>query len=150
MNVDGPRPARLDELGEVIRLTDAVFRTADGLAPTMGDEFPLFLCADNIDHLYIIRREDAVVSHVGVYEQTMMLRGTSLRVACVGSVCTHLEHRSKGYAGSLMDLAIDADVNGWASSGTGSLGDRRGRRNDPSGRDRRDQCDSVQRAGGVA
>lgn len=105
--VDGPRPARLDELDEVIRLTNAVFRTADGLAPTMGDEFPLFFCADNIDNLYVIRRENAVVSHVGVYEQTMKLRGIPLRIACVGAACTHLEHRGRGYAGALMDLAIE-------------------------------------------
>lgn len=94
--VDGPRPARLAEPNETIGLTNAVFRTDVGLAPTTGDEFPLLLCADNVDQLYIIHRDGAVVSHVGVYEQTIRLRETPLRVACIGAVCTHAEHRGRG------------------------------------------------------
>ena len=104
---DGPRPARPDELPEVLDLINTVFRTDERMPATMGREFPRLLSAANADHLYITKVDDKAVAHVGVYEQTIITGEAHLPVACVGAVCTHREYRGQGLAGALMDLAVD-------------------------------------------
>ena len=106
-SVDGPRPARRDELDEAIALAEQVFRLDVDEPPTMGQEFPTLLAAENVDNLYVVRVDGRIVSLVGCYEQTIVSRNRPMRVACIGAVCTHRDHRRRGYAGGLMDLAIE-------------------------------------------
>jgi len=105
-SLDGPRPARAEELPEIVDLVNLVFRSGGGCGPTMQQEFPLLLSAENADHLYIIRKAGQLVAHVGVLRQEMVIEEVRLPVACVGSVATHPQHRRRGYASSLMDFAI--------------------------------------------
>ncbi|MFQ6049415.1 MAG: GNAT family N-acetyltransferase, partial [Phycisphaerae bacterium] len=91
----------------LIELVDLVFRTSRGLPATMAQEFPLMLSPDNCGDLYIIRADDRIVSHVGLYRQIMVCDGIEVPVACLGAVCTHPQYRGRGLAGQLTDLAIE-------------------------------------------
>jgi len=104
---DGPRSAKPEELPETVELIDLVFRTSVGKPPTMAREFPLLLSAGNCHDLYITKVDGQVVSHVGVYRQTIVCDEMEVPVASLGSVCTHPDYRGRGLAGELADLAIE-------------------------------------------
>lgn len=126
----GPRPASPADLPKIISLVNLVFRPTPEFEPTMQSEHPLLLSAANLDRLFVVEQQGRIVSHVGVLLQQMALGDVQLPVACIGSVATHPEHRGKGYAGQLMDLALkrarEAGCVLMPISGTGSLYTRRG------------------------
>ena len=105
--IDGPRPARAAELPEILDLLNRVFRPGPACQPTMQQEFPLLLAPENTNHLFIVRADGQVVSHVGVLRQDMVAGGIHLPVACVGSVATDPAHRGRGYASRLLDSATE-------------------------------------------
>lgn len=101
--MEGPRPVRNEELSQVLELINSVFRTSGGLAPTMGEEFPLLLSEKNSPNMRVIFEEGRPVSNVNYYPATVSIRGARVRVASVGSVCTHPDYRGKNYASMLLD-----------------------------------------------
>lgn len=107
MEYEGPRAARADELGDVLKLVNLVFRTSRGLPPTMGEEFPLLFNEENAENLRIIKRGEEVVSHVGIFECEALIYGCRLKVGMIGSVCTHPEHRRRGLATALLRDAFE-------------------------------------------
>lgn len=102
--VEGPRPARPEELDAVVELVNTVFRPEG--PPIMGREFPQLFSPTNVDNLYIMLVEGVPVSHIGVYEQDMHIGPATLHTGCVGAVATHPDHRRKGYAGKTLACAI--------------------------------------------
>jgi predicted N-acetyltransferase YhbS len=97
--VSDARPSRPEELPEVVRLANRVFSPNDW---EMGTGFPLLFCEANAEQLRVIDRAGEIVSHVGICVRDALLLGTPVRMACIGAVCTHPDHRGQGLASRLM------------------------------------------------
>jgi len=105
--IEGPRGAKVDELGEVLDLVNLVFRTSRGMKPTMQEEFPLLFNESNVENLRIIKVNGKVVSHVGIFECDAIIYGCRLKVGMIGSVCTHPDYRRRGFATRLVEDAMN-------------------------------------------
>lgn len=128
--MEGPRAARVDELESVIGLINRVFRTSRGHAPSMGEEFPLLLCHDNIDNMRIFSDEGNPVAAVNYYPSNILIESCFVKAASIGAVCTDDKYRGKNLASGLMDDAEarmkTENVDVMLVSGTRSLYLRRG------------------------
>lgn len=105
--LEGPRAARPGEVPAVVDLVNQVFCVALGKPPTMGEQFPHFLSPENADNLFIFTDQGRPVSHAGLWMGAIHLPGVRLPIACMGSVCTLPEARSRGLADRLVQLALD-------------------------------------------
>lgn len=99
---NGPRSVRAEELGDMLRLVNLVFRGSENPSVSMEDEFPLLFKRNNLDHLYIIKEGRKIVSHVGFVLNNLVIYGAEISVGSIGAVCTHPDHRGKGYASRLL------------------------------------------------
>lgn len=71
------------------------------------DKYPQLFNEDNFENLRVIVKEGEVISHVGMTEQWLSVFGCLLRVACIGAVCTHPDHRMQGLATKLFNDACE-------------------------------------------
>lgn len=101
--MEGPRACKKEELSQVVDLINATFRISAGLNPTMQKEFPLLLSEENIDNMRVISAEGKVAADVNYYPSKMNIEGTEINVASIGAVCTHSDHRGKGYSSIILD-----------------------------------------------
>ena len=104
--LEGPRAAKLDELSKIIRLVNSVFMSRRGLPPVMGDLFPQLFNKHNLENLRVIVQDGNPISHVGIWEGKILIYGCLFKIGMIGSVCTHPEHRGKGYASALVEDAF--------------------------------------------
>ncbi len=102
-------PARPEDIPAVTALANEVFRSSPRPGD-MGREFPALFASDNAENLYIARRQDRIVSHVGVFRQTINTCGIEIPTACIGAVCTSPDARKVGLASQLLSLAINDAV----------------------------------------
>jgi len=103
--MDGPRVARPEELPAIIELVENVFCAEFGRHADMARSFPYMLSEANINNLYVTCHDGRPISFVGTDLQDYIACGCRIPVACLGSVCTHPDHRRRGLAGELLDLA---------------------------------------------
>lgn len=101
--MQGPRASKKEEFQSVLDLINQVFRLSNLFAPTMGTEFPLLLCDENLDNMRIIVEDGKPVSNVNYYTTNISIEGATLKAASVGAVCTHPNYRGKNYATQLLD-----------------------------------------------
>ena len=102
------REARDADLPALVEVINRIFRGRDDQDPTMGEEFPVFLSRGNASQLQIALEDGRIVSHVGVYRQTIITGGCRLPVAGLGAVGTLPEVRGKGLATQLVERAVAA------------------------------------------
>ncbi|MGM0884324.1 MAG: GNAT family N-acetyltransferase [Bacillota bacterium] len=98
------RRARAEELGEIIALTERIFRKA-WHPPRITASSPLFW-PDNIDNLMMVEDAGRPVSFTGLKPWVLNITGNRIPSASLGLVCTDTAHRSKGYASDLVQEAI--------------------------------------------
>lgn len=101
--MEGPRGTKTLEIQKVIDLINQVFRIDAGLAPTMGQEFPLLLTEKNKERMRIMLEDDQPVAVVNYYKSNFLIQGTPISVGSVGAVCTHPEYQGQGLATILLD-----------------------------------------------
>jgi GNAT superfamily N-acetyltransferase len=94
-----PRACRPEELPDLVRLANQVFRPRGG---NMEAEYPLVFRPENCDNLRVIDVDGRLVSHVGLSIRDAFIGGIALRVASVGAVCTADDQRGQGFASALM------------------------------------------------
>ena len=127
-NYVGPKRPEPDQLQDVIDLANRVFRAGGG--GNLGEQFPLLYRRDRMEPLRIFECDGQPVSLVATLICEAVLLGCSVRVACIGSVCTDERHRGQGLAGRLVDdaaaRAVAADTSVMLISGGRSLYTRRG------------------------
>lgn len=102
------RVAKPEEVDEVIRLTDIIFRESRDIAPSMGRQFPTLLTEDNASGLYIAKEDGKVVSHIGIKENPIILYGHKISMASMGAVCTHQDYQGRGIATKLLYETFDS------------------------------------------
>ncbi len=100
------RIATPDDIEGIVALTDEIFRTSHGLRPSMGNQFPLFLCKDNAANLYIAEDNGRIISHMGIKRNDIFICGCRLSMASMGAVCTHPDYQGHGIASMLMEQTL--------------------------------------------
>ncbi len=98
---EGPRGIRKEELADLHALWDVCF-PGPAFNLNIGDR--LFE-DDNLENLRVFVHQGRPVSHVGVLIFDLMLCSCQVKVACIGGVCTHGDHRGKRLAGRLLEDA---------------------------------------------
>jgi predicted N-acetyltransferase YhbS len=101
--MEGPRPARRDELPAVIALSNDVFQGMD-----MGTAFPTLFTEDNAHNLFVFVDEGRPVALAGMTIQDLAIGEAVVHTACIGSVCTLASHRGRGLAAHLVDSCLAA------------------------------------------
>jgi GNAT superfamily N-acetyltransferase len=104
--IDGPRPARDEELPGIIALSNDLFSPADGV--DMGRAFPTLFTKDNAENLFVFVDEGSPVALAGITIQDLGIGEAVVRAACIGSVCTRASHRGRGLAARLTDECFAA------------------------------------------
>jgi len=104
--LEGPRAAKPNELPKIIRLVNSIFMSRPGLPPIMGELFPHLFSKNNLENLRVIVQDGNPISHVGIWEGTILIYGCLFKVGMIGSVCTHPDHRGRGYASALVKDAF--------------------------------------------
>ncbi len=103
--IEGPRAAKIEELPQIVKLTSWIFGFEErGIY--LDKVFPHVFCEENIENLRVIVSDGRVVSHLGIWEGWLNFYGIWLKVALIRCVCTHPEHRMKGYASALVKDAF--------------------------------------------
>lgn len=69
-----------NEIGQVKRLINKVFRIELGFKPTMDKEFPLLLGVNNCDNIVISKKDDEIVSCAAYYHNKLILGGTLIKL----------------------------------------------------------------------
>src|SRR4051812_19861819 len=97
------RSCRLDELPDLVKLANRVFRSGD--RGDMQAEYPLVFSQDNLEQMRIVPGEQGPIAHVGVCLRDASILGARVRVASIGAVGTDPGHRGRGLASALMEDA---------------------------------------------
>lgn len=74
---------------------------------SISDEYPLFYSENNFENLRIATVGDQIVAHAGVRFFIAKTHFGLVKIAAVGSVVTHPEHRSKGLSQNLIQQLMD-------------------------------------------
>lgn len=98
------RLVRQEEFEEAVRLADAVFR--DEAQSSMGEAFP-GIFRNGLKQSWGAFEEGKLVSFMGLVPGLIRVGPARLRLYSLGSVCTHPDHRGKGYAGLLLEQALN-------------------------------------------
>ncbi|WP_284645675.1 GNAT family N-acetyltransferase [Paenibacillus silviterrae] len=102
------RIVRPQEMEAAARLADATFR--GGEQKSMAEAFPLVFSRE-LEQSFGVFESGELVAFMGVVPAIIAIGDAQLRVYSLGSVCTHPDHRGKGYAGQLLEAVkkhIDA------------------------------------------
>ena len=100
--LEGPRPAKPEELIDIADLVNSVFNIKPGSPSILMDLFPQLFNVDNLENLRVILYDGKPISHVGIWEGELLIYGCCFKVGMIGSVCTHPSYRGRGYASALV------------------------------------------------
>ena len=92
---DGLRSLHPDEFPRLDALLGEVFR------PGMSQEYPHIYTPDDTANLRVVVDGGEVVAHIGTLRRYASILGCAVKVASLGGVATHPEHRGKGHATAL-------------------------------------------------
>lgn len=100
------------EFEAAAKLADSVFRDAE--QKSMKDAYPNSF-SPSLTQSYGAFEDDTIVSFVGFVPSIIKIAEARLNVYSIGGVCTHPDHRGKGYAGAILDLIREQSVQAGAS-----------------------------------
>ena len=103
--LEGPRPAKVNELPEIVKLVSWIFGF-EKYGVTVDKVLPHLFCENNVENLRVILCNGRIVSHVGIWEGALYFHGIQLKVGLIGCVCTHPDYRMRGYASMLVEDAF--------------------------------------------
>ncbi len=105
--LEGPRALRRHEFDALMDLIDDTFRGPDWPRPTKPKLYSLLLNPEtNLEGMRVFVHDGQPVSHFGFYVREVFCGGITLKLAGVGSVCTHPEFRGRGLATRLLEDAL--------------------------------------------
>lgn len=92
-----------DEFDQAIALADKTFR--DGGQISMGEAFPQVF-SPGLNQSYGTFINNELVSFIGLVPSVIHLESAEIQAYSIGAVCTHPNHRKKGFASILVDKVI--------------------------------------------
>lgn len=95
--LDGIRSLRPDEFPQLDTLLSTVFR------PGMPQQYPHIYTPEDTANLRVVVENGEVVSHIGTIRRHASIMGCTIKVASLGGVATHPDHRGKGHATALFE-----------------------------------------------
>jgi N-acetylglutamate synthase-like GNAT family acetyltransferase len=98
---DGPRSVEPEEYASAISLINRCLRPNS--PPSILKEYPLVLGKKNMQNMRVIVNDGRVISHAGVYFQTLRSGKLAFRAGGIGSVATDPEFRGKGLASAVVE-----------------------------------------------
>ena len=99
--LDGPRPVRPDEFGAMMELVNRIFRGAE--CGDMLQRFPLLFGEEGRRHCHVMVDGTRPVAHIALLARDAVVRGTTIKTASVGAVCTDETYRGAGLASRVLD-----------------------------------------------
>ncbi|MEH7095800.1 GNAT family N-acetyltransferase [Neobacillus vireti] len=92
-----------DEFDQAIALADKTFRDDEQIS--MGDAFP-YVFSHELSQSYGAFINNELVSFIGLVPSVIHLESAEIRAYSIGAVCTHPNHRKKGFASILLEKVI--------------------------------------------
>lgn len=92
------------EFEQAIRLADKAFRDEKHIS--MGKAFPQVFSPE-LNQSYGAFINDELVSYIGLVPSVIHLGDAEIQAYSIGAVCTHPNHRKKGYASMLLEKVLD-------------------------------------------
>jgi GNAT superfamily N-acetyltransferase len=101
---DGPRPIQREELAAAHRLDALCF---PGFVEEIDEQELLASCIPpRRGGLQVICHRGAPICQIGITHGRVSMYGSDLRIASIGSVCTHPDYRGQGLAGRLLEYCM--------------------------------------------
>ena len=102
--MDGPRQVRKEEVGDLVDMLSDVFPfrdwySRDYMVPRMSR-------ARSRRETLVIAEDGRPVSHIRTVYNNLSIYGCRVKVASIGSVGTHRDHRGRGYAGAILQQTM--------------------------------------------
>ena len=98
------RAVREQELEEMIELQCLVFR------PRGHERYTAYIHGDSsfeLDQIRVVVDDGRIVATLRVWDRTVRVGGTAVRMGGIGGVGTHPDHRRRGHASAMLRDAID-------------------------------------------
>jgi predicted acetyltransferase len=110
VNLDGPRPAHLDERDELLAMVNDVFRVSVGRAPTIASDWPHVYAPQNLANVLVVTDRAAgaagkIVASTGVWASDVVIGDVRLRVGGINCVGTLPDYRRHGLGSLVMAAA---------------------------------------------
>ncbi|MGG3468199.1 GNAT family N-acetyltransferase [Neobacillus pocheonensis] len=93
-----------DEFDQAVALADQTFR--DDENTSMGEAFPQVF-SPALKQSYGAFINGKLISFIGLVPSVIHLGSAEIQAYSIGSVCTHPDHRKKGYASILLNIVFD-------------------------------------------
>jgi GNAT superfamily N-acetyltransferase len=101
---DGPRPIQREELAAAQRLDALCF---PGFVEEIAEQELLASCIPSRrGGLQVICHRGMPICQIGITHGRVSMYGSDLRIASIGSVCTHPDYRGQGLAGRLLEYCL--------------------------------------------
>lgn len=91
--------ARAKDVPEMIELASLVFQSQ------MGFNFPLLFSESNAENMTLVKVDNRLVTMVGMLPRDISIFGHRVKSGLIGAVCTHPDHRGRGYGRLALDRA---------------------------------------------
>ncbi len=105
--LDGPRPARPDEMESIIALANQVMRIGQGLEPTIATDYPFVYNSGNAENVTVVMDGSRTVSMVGSWINTVEIGDARLRSGGINCLATLPGYRGRGLATKVMNAAAE-------------------------------------------
>ena len=105
-NLDGPRPARPDEIDALLEAADAVLRVSRAMSPSVGRDYPHVYCPENAENILIVKDGEKVVSSTAVWCNTIEFGSAQLTAGGINCVVTLPEYRCRGLGSAVMEACV--------------------------------------------
>ena len=106
MEIEGPRPPRLDERDDLIRILNYVMREEVGHAPTFHLDWPHVIDPANLPNLRVIKSDGKIVSSTGIWPHSTLIGDVRLVIGGINGVCTDPAYRRNRFATTILHSII--------------------------------------------
>ena len=103
-NLEGPRPARPDELAEILVLANEVMRA--GRKPTIATDYSFIFNPTNAHNIMVVKDGERVVSMAGIWINTAEAGDGRIRAGGINCVATLPGYRGHRLATKTMQAAV--------------------------------------------
>ena len=103
--LNGPRPAKINERGPILKTVEYIFRTSRGRPPTMAKDYPHVYHPNNLKNVLIVKTGQQVVSSAAIWTNHIQLGKASLHIGGINAVGTLPDYRKHGLGTQVMQAA---------------------------------------------